>query len=104
MSEGCISRVECKTCQDKYDEINNSQNRRLDALEADIKQIHSLTVSVEKMAISLEAMAKELEKQGQKLDALESEPGKNWKQATWLIFTVLITAAITYILTSIGVK
>lgn len=100
----CISRSECKTCQEKYDEINNSQNRRLDALESDVKQIHSLTISVEKMAVSLEQMAKELAKQGEKLDEIEAEPGKKWKQAVWIVITVVITAIITYSLSQLGIN
>ena len=56
----CITRTECKTCQDKYDAENDRQNHRISALEQDIKQLHSLTVSVEKMAVSLEQMAQQL--------------------------------------------
>lgn len=92
--DDCISRIECKTCQEKYDEINNSQNRRLDAIESDIRQIRDLTVAVEKMVISLEVMAKELEKQGKRLDAIESEPAQKWKNAVWLVVSGLIGAAI----------
>ena len=102
--EDCISRQECKTCQEKYDEINNSQNRRLDALEENVKQIQALTISVEKMAVSIEQMTKELSKQGQKLEAIESEPAQKWKQAVWIAVSVIITATVTLFLSRIGVK
>lgn len=92
--EDSISRVECKTCQEKYDEINKSQNRRLDNLEADVKQVRVLAVSVEKMAVSLEMMAKELAKQGERLDAIEKKPADKWENAVWLVISALIAAAV----------
>lgn len=101
--EDCISRVECKACQGKYDEINNGQNKRLEALEADVKQIHSLTISVEKMAVSLEQMARELAKQGERLSEIESEPAKKWKQAIWIGVSVVLTAVVTHFLSHLGV-
>lgn len=100
--EDCISRVECKTCQDKYDEINNMQNKRLDALEENVKQIQSLTISVEKMAVSIEQMTKELSKQGERLEAIEKEPAQKWKQASWIVLSVILTAVITFALTKVG--
>ena len=100
----CISRQECKTCQEKYDEINNNQNRRLDALEENVKQIQALTISVEKMAVSIEQMTKELTKQGQRLEAIEAEPGEKWKQAVWIVISVIITATVTLFLSRIGIK
>ena len=99
----CITRTECKTCQDKYDAENDRQNHRISALEQDIKQLHSLTVSVEKMAVSLEQMAKQLEKQGEKLEAIEAEPAEKWKNAVWLVVAGLIGAALTMMLSGIHV-
>ena len=99
----CITRTECKTCQDKYDAENDRQNHRISALEQDIKQLHSLTVSVEKMAVSLEQMAKQLEKQGEKLEAIEAEPAQKWKNALWLVVAGLIGAALTMMLSGIHV-
>ena len=99
----CITRTECKTCQDKYDAENDRQNHRISALEQDIKQLHSLTVSVEKMAVSLEQMAKQLEKQGEKLEAIEAEPAEKWKNAVWLVVAGLIGAALTMMLSGINV-
>lgn len=102
--EDCISRQECKVCQEKYDEINNNQNRRLDALEENVKQIQSLTVSVERMALSIEQMTKELSKQGQRLEAIEKEPAQKWKQAVSIVISVVITAVTTFFLVRMGLK
>ena len=100
--ESCITRDECKTCQEKYDEINAAQNRRIDALEDNVKQIQELTVSVREMAVSLGQMTRELEKQGDRLEAIEKEPADKWKQASWIILSVILTAVITPCPTTIG--
>lgn len=104
MESDCINKEYCVQCQGKYDEINSSQNRRLDSLEENIKQIHSLTISVEKMAMAIQQMTKELTKQGERLADIEAEPGKKWKQATWIVISVILTALITLMLANMGFK
>ena len=100
----CITHDFCKTCQEKYDEINAGQNRRIDALEENVKQIQSLTISVREMAVNIGQMTRELAKQGERLEAIEKEPGQKWKQATWIVLSVIITAMATLALTKMGLK
>ena len=100
--DDCITRQECRVCQDKYDAENERQNHRLSALEADMKQLQDLTISVNRMAVSLETMTKELAKQGQKLEAIEAEPGKKWEQAVSIVISVVITAVATFFLARMG--
>lgn len=57
---------------------NDRQNHRIDDLEDSTKQIQSIISSVERLAMSVDNMAKELGKQGERLEALEEVPGKNW--------------------------
>lgn len=104
MADECVNHQFCKQCQEKYDAINDGQNKRLDALEESVKQIQSLTIAVEKMSVNIEQMTKELVRQGERLNEIESEPGKKWKEVTKLAITVIVTAVLTYFLTSIGVK
>lgn len=103
MEGNCIGREECKACQELYNEINNSQNRRIDTLEESIKQMYSLTVSVEKMAICLDQNTKELIKQGERLTAIEKEPAAKWKQITSIVLTVIVTAVATYFVSKLGI-
>lgn len=62
----------------RIDEENNRQNHRLNDLEATVKEISRLTVSVEKLAVSMSTMADELKRQGERLTAIEDKPAKRW--------------------------
>lgn len=100
--DNCIQREECNACKELYDTKIDAIDNRLVKVESSVEQLHALTVSVEKMAVSLEQMAKELEKQGAKLDEIEAEPAKKWKNAVWLICAGIIGAVLSYIFTHIG--
>ena len=102
--EDCIPRRECDQCKELYDEKIDNLDVRLKEVESSVKQLHALTVSVEKMAMSLDQMTKELAKQGQKLEAIEAEPAQRWKQASWIVLSVIITAVVTLFLSRMGVK
>lgn len=89
----------------RIDEENTRQNRRLSALEESVKEIHGLTVSVERMAVNMENMLLAIERQGNliekqndRIDDIEKEPAKDSKQLkTAIITSVLTTIAGTII-------
>ena len=62
----------------RIEEENDRQNHRLNDLEATVKEISRLTVSVEKLAVSMSTMADELKRQGDRLTAIEEKPAKRW--------------------------
>lgn len=78
------------------------QNRRIELVEENVRQIGTLTASVEKLAANMENMVKELEKQGKRLDALESRDGEMWRKVTGHIVTVIIGAVLGFVFTQIG--
>ncbi len=81
---------------------NNRQNRRLDILEENTRQINSLTVSVEKLAQSIEVMVREQEAQGLRLETLESRDGEMWRKVVAYAVTAVLGLVIGYIATKIG--
>ena len=99
----CINKAECKACQALYDEINANQNRRLDNIEDELKEIRKLNMTVAEMAQTLKQMANELSRQGDRLEVIEKEPAKNWKNAIWLIIAGIIGAVLTIFLRKLGV-
>lgn len=76
----------------RIDAENERQNKRIGLLEENVRQISALTISIEKMATSMETMAKELGNQGDRLEALEQEPAKRWKDSTKALFNAFLGA------------
>lgn len=71
-------------------EENKRQNARILELEENVKEIHSLTVSVERMAVNMGNMLEEQKKQGDRLAKLEKEPADAYKQIKMSIVTSII--------------
>lgn len=97
-----ISREEHQEFARRQDEENHRQNRRIEELEENARQIGALTTSVEKMASSMESMLRELEKQGKRLEVLEGRDGAMWRKVTGYIVTTAAGLAVGYIFTRIG--
>lgn len=97
-----ISREEHQEFARRQDEENHRQNRRIEELEENARQIGALTTSVEKMASSMESMLRELEKQGKRLEVLEGRDGAMWRKVTRYIVTTAAGLAVGYIFTRIG--
>lgn len=83
----------------RIDDENTRQNRRLAALEDNVKEIHGLTVSVERMAVNMENMLVAIERQGnliekqnERIDKIEEEPAKDYKQIKTAVVTAVIVA------------
>lgn len=85
----------------RIEEENVRQNHRISALEDNVKEIHGLTVSVERMAVNMENMLGAIERQGnliekqnERIDKIEYEPAKDYKQIKMAIVTTVIGAVV----------
>ena len=101
--EEFVSRGEYEERLKRVDDENNRQNKRLESLEKIMETIHELTASVRELAVQMEAMQKELAAQGKRLEAIEKEPADNWRSAVKTVLTILLTAAVTYLLSHGGI-
>jgi len=81
---------------------NNRQNKRLEILETNSKQLTTLATAVEKLALSIENMAKEQASQGERLETLESRDGEKWRQVTGYVIATVIGIVVGYIFKQIG--
>ncbi|MCM1231937.1 MAG: hypothetical protein NC489_17595 [Ruminococcus flavefaciens] len=81
---------------------NDRQNKRLEILEDNSKQLTTLATAVEKLALSIENMAKEQASQGERLETLESRDGEKWRQVTSYVVTTLISLVLGYIFAHLG--
>lgn len=87
---------------ERIDAEEHRQNKRLDKIEETMFQISELTTSVKVMASNMENMAKEQEKQGERLEAIEQVPAKNWDKLIWAIGGAVLTAIVALVLQQMG--
>lgn len=96
-----VSRGEHEEFARRIDAQEKRQDRRLELLEENVREIGALTVSVQKLAQSLQSMVKEQEQQGRRLQALESRDGEKWRKLMGYIATALTSGAVTLLLSQI---
>ena len=99
--DGPISRAEHEEFARRIDAQEKRQDRRLELLEENVREIGALTVSVQKLAQSLQSMVKEQEQQGRRLQALESRDGEKWRKLMGYIATAITSGAVTLLLSQI---
>ena len=75
----------------EVDQRGKSNTHRIDDLEKRADTLQELTTSVKLLAANMERMASEQMKQGDRLTALEKQPGERWNSMTRTIFTSIIS-------------
>ena len=85
----------------RMEDEHKRQDKRIEDLESDFKEIRSLATSIERLTISVKAMVEEQKKQGDRLDALESRDGEMWRKVIGYVVTTIAGLAIGLIWTSI---
>ena len=76
----------------EVDQRGKSNTHRIDDLEKRTDTLQELTTSVKLLAANMERMASEQMKQGDRLTALEKQPGERWNSMTRTIFTTVVSA------------
>lgn len=100
-----LNREDHDAMHDEYakriDAENARQNKRLDMLEGTVRQINSLTVSIEKMAVNMANMLEEQKRQGERLDELEKEPAETLKQIRHSVITTMVGTIVGAVVTAV---
>ena len=86
----------------RLDDENRRQNKRLDILEENAKAQTALAVSVERLATNMENMLKEQKEQGKRLETLESRDGEMWRKVIGYIATAIVGIVVGFIFTHFG--
>lgn len=97
-----ITRAEHEEFAKRIDEWEKRQDRRLELLEENVREIGALTTSVEKLAQSVENMAKEQTRQGERLEAIESQDGEKWRKLMGYIVSAIAAGIIGFLLAYLG--
>ena len=83
--------------------MERRQDKRLELLEENVREIGALTTSVEKLAQSVESMVKEQEKQGRRLDELEGRDDEMWRKVVGYIITAAVGILVGFLFRQIGI-
>ena len=98
-----ITRIEFEERGKRIDDENRRQNHRLDKLEKIADQLTDMAASIKAMVVTMQSMQKEQERQGQRLEKIEEKPADNWNTLIKTALTVIVTAAVTWMLSKGGV-
>lgn len=93
-----VTRPEYEEYKQRIEEEDIRQNRRIELLEEQTKQINSLTISVEKLAQSVKTMAENQEAYSKRLETLEGRDGEKWRKVVGIVLTAVISGIIGYFL------
>lgn len=97
-----ITRQEHREFAIRQDTENNRQNRRIELLEENVREVRDLATSVEKLAVNMENMVEAQKQQSSRLEVLESRDGEMWRKVSGYIVTAIIGIVIGFIFTQIG--
>ena len=98
-----ISRAEHEEFSRRMDEWNRRQDKRLELLEENVREIGTLTASVEKLALSVQSMVKEQERQGKRLETLEGRDGAKWRKFVGYVASALVAGIVGFLLAQLGI-
>lgn len=97
-----ITRAEHEEFRRRLEEENRRQDKRLELLEQNVREIGALTTSVQKLAISVENMVKEQTRQGERLEALEGRDGERWRKLVGYIASALVSGVVGWLIAQAG--
>ena len=98
-----ITRAEHEEFSRRMEDWNRRQDKRLELLEENVREIGTLTASVEKLALSVQSMVKEQERQGQRLETLEDRDGAKWRKLMGYIVSALVAGVVGFLLAQVGI-
>lgn len=98
-----ISRAEHEEFSHRLEDWNKRQDKRLELLEDNVREIGTLTASIERLTISVQGMVKEQERQGQRLETLEDRDGAKWRKLMGYIVSALVAGVVGFLLAQVGI-
>lgn len=103
MDEQFVPRHEYMERIGRSDDRMRDFDRRLSKVEEFGEKLQSMAISLQGMVVTLQSMQAEQKEQGERLKKIEEEPANNWNTLIKTILTVLVTAAVTWLLSKGGI-
>lgn len=99
-----ITRAEHEEFCKRVEAEDRRQNKRLELLEEQTKQITDLVLSVQELAQSVKQLAEIQKTQGEKLDELENRDGEMWRKVSGYVITAIIGLVLGYLFNLAGMR
>lgn len=100
--DGYMTIVQHEEYAKRMEDEHKRQNKRIDKLEENQRQINDLTLSVKELALSVKSLAEEKKNHDDRIEALENRDGEKWRDVSKFVITTIIGIAIGYIATQLG--
>lgn len=81
----------------------HSLDRRLSKVEELSDKLSDMAVTMQGMLVTLQNMQAEQKAQGERLEKIEQEPADKWNKVVSTVITVLVTAALTWLISKGGI-
>jgi Flp pilus assembly protein TadB len=88
----------------KVDERSKSNTKRLNEVDAEMKENNSLVTAIKELAIETKYMREDLNETIQRLSKLESKDADKWDKFKWLLVAGIVTLVLGFIALQIGLK
>ncbi len=102
METGVLTKAEHDEFRRRMEDAHKRQDKRIELLEENTKQIGNLTLSVSKLAQSIEIMCNEQKQQGKRLETLENRDGEKWRKVVGYVITAVIGVILGFVAKQIG--
>ena len=97
-----ITRPEHEEFKKRLEDEESRQNRRLEVIENRVDKLIDMQASLAVMQAGIDSISQEVKRIGAEVDSIRQEPADKWKKAVWIVVTVILTAAVTYLLSRMG--
>jgi TolA-binding protein len=95
----------------KVVERSKSNTKRLDEVEAQMKENSNLIVAIKELAVETKYMREDLNQTIQRLDKLETDKQEEnakkedkWEKFKWMVLAATITVLVAFLAASMGLK
>ena len=97
-----ITRPEHEEFKKRLEDEESRQNRRVEVIENRVDKLIDMQASLAVMQAGIDSISQEVKRIGAEVDSIRQEPADKWKKAVWIVVTVILTAAVTYLLSRMG--
>ena len=87
----------------RSDDKMHNLDRRLSKVEELSDKLSDMAATMQGMLVTLQTMQKEQAEQGERLRKIEEEPADKWNKVVSTVITVLVTAALTWLISKGGI-